>query len=89
MSIPFDLLFLNHPKDYEIAEGPIAFIELTSFSCFSPDKGNSKKDFNTISRLCHSFREFELEVDRLKSELDNIKEKAKRKFANAEKDKTI
>jgi hypothetical protein len=89
MSIPFDLRFLNHPKDYEIAEGPIAFIELTNFSCFSPDKGNSKKDFNTISGRCYSFREFELEVDRLKNELDKIKEKAKRKFAIVEKDKTI
>lgn len=89
MSIPFDLLFLDDPKDYEIAGSPIAFIELTSFSCFSPDKVNSKKDFKTISRGCYSFREFELEVDRLKNELDNIKEKAQRKFANAKEDKTI
>ncbi len=87
MSIPFGLRFLNHPKDYKIAEGPIAFIELTNFSCFSSDKGNSKKDFNTISRRCYSFREFE--VDRLKNELDKIKGKAKRKFANAEKNKII
>lgn len=89
MSIPFGLLFLNHPKNYEIVESPIALIEITSFSCFSPNKGNSKKDSKIISSRCYSFREFEVEVDRLKNELDNIKEKAKRKFDNAEKNKTI
>ena len=89
MSFSLNLLFLEQPKDYKIPGSPIAYIQLKNFSCFSFGKGNSKKDFKTISNRCYSFREFEFEVDRLKNELDSIKKKAKRKFANADKDKII
>ena len=57
----------------------------SNFSCFSFGKGNSKKDFKTISSRCYSFKGFEFEVDRLKNELDNIKKKQKENLPTQKK----
>jgi hypothetical protein len=80
MTSSFDLLFLKRSKEM-LAGPPLAKIFIKPYP--SDIKREYEKNHIFITRRCDSLMEVEEEIERLKKELEIIRKKAKRKFAEA------
>jgi len=80
MTRSFDLLFLKRSKEM-LAGPPLAKIFI------NPYPSDIKREYEGthifITRRCDSLMEVEQEIERLKRDLEIIRKKAKRKFAEA------
>ncbi len=75
----FGLIFLT-PEPGDMPDRPRAHVYMTDSTPGEEYDGVSK-DLALITADCVSFQEFEAEIERLKRELDEIKKKAKKKYA--------
>lgn len=75
MTHSLDLLFYTQE---ELPGPPLAQIYVKT-------RSKDRKGHILITPRCFSLREVEAELDRLKDELESIRKKAKRKFANIDK----
>ena len=73
MTYSFDLLFREPSKD-DLPVESVAQIYVKA-------RSSDDKDHVFITHSCVSMSEFEHEIERLKQELDDLKKKAKQKFA--------
>jgi len=78
----FDLLFLASTPG-KMPHRPIAHVYVKSFS--GNDYGGKGKDKIPLGAECVSLREIEHEIEQLKSDLDQVKKKAARKYAAAKR----
>ncbi len=78
----FDLLFLASTPG-KMPHRPIAHVYVKSSS--RDDYGEKGKDKILIGANCVSLREIEYEIEQLKSDLDEVKKKAARKYAAAKR----
>lgn len=78
----FDLLFLKRKKEM-LGGPPLAKIFIKPYP--SDIKKEYEGDHIFVTRRCDSLMEAEEEIDRLKKELEIVRKKAKRKFAEANK----
>lgn len=78
----FDLLFLTSTPG-TMPHRPIAHVYVKSSS--RSDYGGKGKDKILIGAECVSLREIEYEIEQLKSDLDEVKKTAARKYAAAKR----
>lgn len=78
----FGLLFLARTPG-KMPHRPIAHVYVKSSS--RNDYGGKGKDKVLIGAECVSLREIEYEIEQLKSDLDEVKKKAARKYAAAKR----
>ena len=78
----FDLLFLASAPG-KMPHHPIAHVYVKGSS--RNDYGGKGKDKILIGAECVSLREIEYEIEQLKSDLDEVKKKAARKYAAAKR----
>ena len=78
----FDLFFLASTPG-KMPHRPIAHVYVKSVS--GNDYGGKGKDKILLGAECVSLREIEHEIEQLKSDLDQVKKKAARKYAAAKR----